>query len=122
MAVLTTAWGLRLTFNFARKGGYSSGGEDYRWPVLRKRMNAVTFAIFNLTFIAFYQNLLLAMIVFPCYLAYLARSVPISIADYVVFALGLAVIGLETLADQQQWNFQTKKAHLKKTNQVRKAT
>jgi len=31
MAVLVTAWGARLTFNFARKGGYT-GMEDYRWP------------------------------------------------------------------------------------------
>ena len=30
VAVLTTLWGIRLTWNFWRKGGYS-GGEDYRW-------------------------------------------------------------------------------------------
>ena len=35
IAVLTTLWGLRLTANFARKGGYQPGEEDYRWPVLR---------------------------------------------------------------------------------------
>jgi steroid 5-alpha reductase family enzyme len=38
MAVLATVWGARLTFNFARKGGYS-GVEDYRWAVLRKAMS-----------------------------------------------------------------------------------
>ncbi|MCR2826030.1 DUF1295 domain-containing protein, partial [Microbacterium sp. zg.Y909] len=37
MAALVTLWGARLTFNFARKGGYS-GMEDYRWAILRKRM------------------------------------------------------------------------------------
>ena len=31
MAALVTLWGVRLTFNFARKGGYQKGGEDYRW-------------------------------------------------------------------------------------------
>jgi steroid 5-alpha reductase family enzyme len=36
MAVLVTLWGARLTFNFARKGGYT-GTEDYRWAVLRGR-------------------------------------------------------------------------------------
>ena len=40
IAVLVTLWGLRLTFNFARKGAYSikfwSGEEDYRWQVLRQ--------------------------------------------------------------------------------------
>ncbi len=38
MAALTTAWGLRLTYNFYRRGGYAwppwTGEEDYRyaWP------------------------------------------------------------------------------------------
>ena len=34
MAVLSTAWGVRLTANFAIKGGFS-GGEDYRWQEIR---------------------------------------------------------------------------------------
>src|SRR2546423_1061643 len=29
MLALVTLWGARLTFNFARKGGYAPGGEDY---------------------------------------------------------------------------------------------
>ena len=33
MAALSTVWGLRLTVNFAAKGGFS-GGEDYRWKVV----------------------------------------------------------------------------------------
>ncbi len=40
MALLILLWGARLTFNFARKGGYS-GTEDYRWPVLRASMKTV---------------------------------------------------------------------------------
>jgi steroid 5-alpha reductase family enzyme len=35
MAALTTLWGLRLQYNFFRKGGFSSGGEDYRWKYIR---------------------------------------------------------------------------------------
>lgn len=31
MAVLVTVWGTRLTYNFARKGGYRFSAEDYRW-------------------------------------------------------------------------------------------
>ncbi|RQP12752.1 MAG: DUF1295 domain-containing protein [Microbacteriaceae bacterium] len=42
MAVLVTLWGARLTFNFARKGGYS-GMEDYRWAILRERMTPAQF-------------------------------------------------------------------------------
>jgi steroid 5-alpha reductase family enzyme len=40
MAGLITLWGIRLTFNFARKGGYTwppwAGEEDYRWVHVRK--------------------------------------------------------------------------------------
>ena len=40
MAILVTLWGLRLSFNFYRKGGYNiipwKGEEDYRWKVLRE--------------------------------------------------------------------------------------
>ena len=64
MAVLLTLWGARLTFNFARKGGYS-GVEDYRWAVLRGRMSPLAFHAFNLFFIVIYQNALLAAITFP---------------------------------------------------------
>ena len=56
MAVLTALWGARLTYNFARKGGYRAGSEDYRWPILRARLHPALFALFNLTFIASYQN------------------------------------------------------------------
>ena len=34
MACLSTVWGVRLTWNFYIKGGFS-GGEDYRWVVIR---------------------------------------------------------------------------------------
>ena len=30
MVILISAWGIRLTYNFYIKGGFS-GGEDYRW-------------------------------------------------------------------------------------------
>src|SRR6218665_2602446 len=53
MAALVTLWGARLTFNFARKGGYS-GVEDYRWAVLRARMAPWHFQLFNLLFIVLY--------------------------------------------------------------------
>jgi steroid 5-alpha reductase family enzyme len=40
MFALTTLWGARLTFNYARKGGYAKGGEDYRWRILKGRMTS----------------------------------------------------------------------------------
>ena len=43
MTVLATMWGIRLTFNYALKGGYWIGGEDYRWIYLRKKMSNLEF-------------------------------------------------------------------------------
>lgn len=103
MAVLVTLWGARLTFNFARKGGYS-GTEDYRWAVLRSRMPPAAFQAFNLFFIVIYQNALLVAITLP---ALTASEYPTSfgLLDGVVAALFLAFLIGETFADQQQWNF-----------------
>jgi steroid 5-alpha reductase family enzyme len=108
MVVLSTLWGLRLTFNFARKGGYSLSEEDYRWAVLRKHMNPVLYQIFNVVFIAGYQNVLVYLIVLPAYVAYVHR-VPVTEADWIASGLFLALLLLETVADQQQWNFYKQK-------------
>jgi len=37
MSAMISLWGVRLTHNFARKGGYKRGEEDYRWAVLREK-------------------------------------------------------------------------------------
>ncbi|HTN58104.1 MAG TPA: DUF1295 domain-containing protein, partial [Protaetiibacter sp.] len=74
MAALVTLWGARLTFNFARKGGYT-GVEDYRWAVLRARMSPAAFQVFNLLFIVLFQNALLALITLPALTA-LENPVP----------------------------------------------
>jgi steroid 5-alpha reductase family enzyme len=105
MAVLVTLWGARLTFNFARKGGYARGGEDYRWPVLRAKMTPWQFQVFNLLFITVYQNTILLLITLPAYTA-LKRRPQFGIADVVVLVLFAAFLIGETVADQQQWTFQ----------------
>lgn len=104
MAVLVTLWGARLTFNFARKGGYS-GVEDYRWAVLRTRMKPWQFEIFNLLFIVIFQNLILVLIALPAWTAYDNRS-PFGGWDVVLCLLFLTLLIGEAVADQQQWNFQ----------------
>ena len=110
MAILVTLWGARLTFNFARKGGYVKGGEDYRWPVLRARMNGWQFAIFNVVFIVGIQNAILLMITTPAYTV-LKNPAPFGLADTILTIAFLFFLTLETIADQQQWNFhQHKKA------------
>ena len=104
MAVLVTLWGARLTFNFARKGGYAPGGEDYRWEVLRGRMGRGAFQLFNLFLIVIYQNVLLLLISLPAWTAFEHRT-PLGPLDIVLAAVFLAFLAGETVADQQQWEF-----------------
>ena len=104
MAVLVTLWGARLTFNFARKGGYT-GTEDYRWPILRARMNRWQFEVFNLFFIVLYQNTILLLITLPALTAFENRETPFGPLDVAVTVLFLLLLAGETVADQQQWNF-----------------
>jgi steroid 5-alpha reductase family enzyme len=107
MAILVTLWGVRLTFNFARKGGYS-GVEDYRWAILRARMRPWQFQAFNLVFIIGFQMTLLVLITLPAQFAR-ARPAPLTVADAVLAALFVAALVGETVADEQQWRFQQRK-------------
>ena len=110
MAALVTLWGARLTFNFARKGGYAKGGEDYRWPVLRAGMNNWQFAIFNIFFIVIFQNAILLGIIAPANTV-LNNPGEFTYADAALTFAFLFFLSLETVADQEQWNFhQFKKA------------
>jgi steroid 5-alpha reductase family enzyme len=109
MAGLVTLWGARLTFNFARKGGYAGLGEDhedYRWAVLRGRMSPAAFQVFNFFFIVLFQNAVLLLIALPAYTAFQNRGTPFGPLDVVLAVLFLLFLAGETAADQQQWNFQ----------------
>ena len=109
MAVVVTLWGARLTFNFARKGGYA-GVEDYRWPVLRAGMSTMQFQLFNFFFIVIYQNVILVLISLPAYSAYEHRSsARFGALDVLLALVFLACTVGETIADQQQWDFQSEK-------------
>lgn len=104
MAVLVTLWGARLTYNFARKGGYAPGGEDYRWAILRKKMHPAVYQIFNIFFIVIFQNALLLAITLPANLA-LGSTQPFGILDGLLGAAFLGLLVFEFVADQQQWDF-----------------
>jgi len=113
MALLGTLWGARLTFNFARKGGYAPGGEDYRWAVLRARMPRWAFELFNIFFIVIYQNVLLLLITLPALTVLLSGPGAFGLAEVLLTAMFLGLLLMETVADQQQWNFhQWKKQEL----------
>ena len=97
MALLVTAWAVRLTFNFARKGGYT-GMEDYRWAILRGRMRPWQFQLFNLFFIVLYQNALLVLITLPALVAW-QNPASLNRADVVFAALFAAFLVGEFVAD-----------------------
>ncbi len=116
MAGLVTAWGLRLTFNFGRRGGYQwppwRGEEDYRWAVLRQNpllARRLPWMAFNLFFISLYQNTLILLFTLPVVVAWQGQGTPLNWLDGLAAVLMAAFIVLETVADQQQWNFQTEK-------------
>jgi steroid 5-alpha reductase family enzyme len=116
MSVLVTIWAARLTFNFARRGGYSwkfwEGEEDYRWEVLRQRpgfKNPFVWLLFNLFFICFYQNTLIFMFTVPVIAGLAENAAPLGIFDYVLAVIYVALVVMEFVADQQQFDFQTEK-------------
>jgi steroid 5-alpha reductase family enzyme len=112
-AFLVTLWGARLTFNFARRGGYT-GGEDYRWPILRKRIgNALYWQAFNFLFIACYQQFLFICFTVPLFVMgnyHRSASTPVTALGALLMLFFLAI---ETIADQQQYDFQQSKYRLK---------
>jgi steroid 5-alpha reductase family enzyme len=110
MAVLVTLWGIRLTFNFARKGGYRPGGEDYRWAVLRDRMPPAAFQLFNVGFISIYQNALILAFCLPAFTVFASQPSPLGGWDVVLAVAFLALLAGETVADEQQWRFHRWKA------------
>ena len=110
-AIITTFWGVRLTFNFARKGAYRlkfwEGEEDYRWEILRKTKffkSRVAWVFFDLFFICIYQNALVLAMCLP-QLACVDSTQAIGLFDYIAMSLALFFIFIETIADEQQWQF-----------------
>jgi len=101
-----TLWMFRLSYNTWRRGLFNLKDEDYRWEFLRRAMHPVLFIIFNLTFIAFTQNILLLSLGFPTYFAAMLPHEALTITDYTLFTTGILILGLEFTSDNQQWAFQ----------------
>ena len=93
MSILVTIWGLRLTYNFSRKGGYSiyfwKGEEDYRWKEVRKSITLFksnfNWTLFNLLFICFYQMGLIFLFTLPILAAWQGDS-ELNNLDYLISA------------------------------------
>ena len=116
-ALIVTAWGVRLTINFARKGAYRlkfwTGEEDYRWSIVRSNpifRHKILWTLFDLFFISLYQNALVLAITLPA-LACMGSGAPFGVWDIVGTALAIGFLTLETVSDEYQWSFhKTKKA------------
>jgi len=111
MSILVTIWGVRLTYNFARKGGYRWHDEDYRWSALRKIIAPrILWHFFAFAFIAVYQNILIFLFsAGPMIAAWYARDKPFGTWDFISGVGFLMAWTVEIIADQQQWKFQTEK-------------
>lgn len=124
MSILVSIWGIRLSFNFARKGGFSilpwKGEEDYRWAVLQNDIpslkNKLSWSLFNLFFICFYQMGLIFLFSLPI-LSSWQGEIGLSNTDFVIAFIMLLLIIIQTIADEQQHIYQTKKYKLIKANQ-----
>lgn len=119
MSVLISAWGVRLTYNFARRGGYSwkvwTGEEDYRWSILRSKPGFEQnwkWMLFNFFFISAYQMGLILLMTLPIVKA-TGSKVPLGALDYVLSAIIIGLIIVEYIADQQQYEYQEEKYRLK---------
>ncbi|KAF0688126.1 Aste57867_20232 [Aphanomyces stellatus] len=134
VVMLVTQWGCRLTYNFYRKGGYRLSEEDYRWDFTRAIIpHPVAWHTFSFAFIAFYQHFLLFLITCPLQTVFKvwenkfksdifdnwcvrrlllpldhAQTHPLrrTYLDTAASLLFGGLLILETIADQQQWNYQ----------------
>lgn len=116
MAILVTIWGLRLSYNFYRKGGYNiipwKGEEDYRWNLLRQNpllQKGIRTPLFNLLFISLYQNVLILLFSTPLILAAKYAETGLSALDYIAASFMVLFILIESLSDNQLFNFQQQK-------------
>lgn len=124
MAFLVSIWAVRLTYNFARRGGYSwkiwTGEEDYRWAILRAKpefQSQWKWSAFNLFFISAYQMALILFFTLPALKA-MESNIPIGIFDYILAAIFVALVIMEYIADNQQYYYQEEKYRQKKIGKV----
>lgn len=112
MTVLVLLWGIRLTGNFALKGGYQPGGEDYRWAYLRGKTTKTQFQLLNVTFVCPGQMGLIWLFTAPIHTAWLYADRPLGWLDYLAIVLFVAFLACESIADAQMLRFQNNKKRL----------
>ena len=106
MTALVLLWAVRLTCNFARKGGYRKGDEDYRWAAMQERISPLWFQLLNISFLIPSQLLLMWLFTSPVHQAWLSRGAPLGWLDGLAAALFVAFLVVEVIGDEQMWAFQ----------------
>ena len=109
MTLLVLAWGVRLTCNLARKGGYQVGSEDYRWKVMQERLGPVKFQLLNATFIAPGQMLVVWLFTSPVHQAWLGQDQSLNFIDFLAIFPFVFLLIMEATGDNQMWTFQQHK-------------
>ena len=114
--LIILAWSVRLTRNFAVKGGYKRKNgrfteEDYRWPVLKKRIpNRIAFEIFNFFFISTFQLCLIYFFTLPLFIAG-ASNTGLGPWDILLFTAHAFFLVMETIADEQQLRYYARRGN-----------
>lgn len=118
MTILVTFWGLRLSYNFYRKGGYNiipwKGEEDYRWKIMRQNpvlKGRFRFGLFNFFFISIYQHFLILLISTPLLMEAKYQGAGLNAIDFTAAFLMVIFICIETVADNQLFRFHQLKKH-----------
>ncbi len=113
MTALVLMWGVRLTANFAVKGGYQPGGEDYRWAYMRSNLSKQQFQLLNVTFICPGQMIIIWLFTSPIHQAWLFSGRAIGWLDYLAIVAFLVFLAGESVADAQMLRFQKNKQRLR---------
>ena len=109
VTLLVCLWSIRLTLNYAIKGGYWFGGEDYRWEYVRNQLGPVKFQLLNFFFVAWGQMLVIWLFTSPIHVAWSHAGVELGWLDYSAIVVFLFFFVIETIADAQMWFFQRSK-------------
>ncbi|TIB03446.1 hypothetical protein E3P94_00767 [Wallemia ichthyophaga] len=107
LLTLQLIWSARLTFNTARRGLMAFASEDYRWPIVRGKLNWWQFKLLNLFFVAIAQNILHLITGIPALIIAKTPQYDVNRNDYLIFGLGVANITAEFIADNQQYAYQS---------------
>ncbi len=97
--VLVFAWGIRLTWNWAR-GWPGLHHEDWRYRELRENRSAPYWLV-SLTGIHYFPTLQVFLACLPLYAALAIGARPLGLLDVIAAVVTVAAIVLETIADEQ---------------------